>query len=116
MSEDMRLTNEKMFTFDGHEKVGFLKAGEKLTEFGEKQNSANEALAYNINDLIKRVCSLEDKQLKHEDIMRTIATELAGFKKELDRLRLSDKLNSSAIARLDKAISLANGNSDENCE
>ena len=39
---DMRLTNEKMQTFDGHEKVGFLKAGEKLTEFGEKQNNAND--------------------------------------------------------------------------
>ena len=33
---DMKLTNEKMHTFDGHEKVGVLKSGEKLTDFGEK--------------------------------------------------------------------------------
>ena len=51
---DMKLTNEKMLTFSGHEKIGAFKAGEKLTEFGEKQNSANEVLAANINDLIKR--------------------------------------------------------------
>ncbi len=58
---DMKLTNEKMLTFSGHEKIGVFKAGEKLTEFGERQNSANEVLAANINDLIKRVCALEDK-------------------------------------------------------
>ncbi|MDE6519657.1 MAG: hypothetical protein K2K91_04250 [Ruminococcus sp.] len=103
---DMKLTNEKMHTFDGHEKISFFKAGEKLTEFGEKQNEANEALALNVNDLIKRVCALEEKQLKNEEIMRKVATELNTLKKELDRVRLSDKLNTSAIARLDKAINI----------
>ena len=67
---DMKLTNEKMLTFSGHEKIGTFKAGEKLTEFGEKQNIANELLAANVNDLIKRVCALEDKQIQNEDIMR----------------------------------------------
>lgn len=117
---DMKLTNEKMMTFIGHEKVGVFKAGEKLTEFGEKQNIANEALAFNVNDLIKRVCALEDKQLenekimhRNEEVMRKIATELSAVKKELDRLRLSDKLNTSAIARLDKAINIAEGKSEE---
>ena len=103
---DMKLTNEKMHTFDGHEKISFFKAGDKLTEFGEKQNEANEALALNVNDLIKRVCALEEKQLKNEEIMRKVATELNTLKKELDRVRLSDKLNTSAIARLDKAINI----------
>ncbi len=68
----------------------------------------NEALAANINDLIKRVCALEDKAVKHEEIMKTLANELNGFKRELDRLRLSDKLNSGAIERLDKALDLIN--------
>ena len=103
-----KLTNEKMRTFGGHERIGVFNAGEKLTEFGEKQNTANEALAANINDLIKRVCALEDKAVKHEEIMKTLANELNGFKRELDRLRISDKLNSGAIERLDKALDLIN--------
>lgn len=106
---DMKLTKDKMLTFTGHEKIGTLKAGEKLTEFGEKQNSANEMLAANINDLIKRVCALEDAQLRNEDVMRRIANELASFKKELDRVRLTEKLNSGAIERLDRAIKLSEG-------
>ena len=77
-------------------------------EFGEKQNNANEVLAANVNDLIKRVCALEDKALKHEEVMKTLANELNALKRELDRLRLSDKLNSGAIERLDKAIDLIN--------
>jgi chromosome segregation ATPase len=103
-----KLTNEKMRTFGGHERIGVFNAGDKLTEFGEKQNTANEALAANINELIKRVCTLEDKAVKHEEIMKTLANELNGFKRELDRLRLSDKLNSGAIERLDKALDLIN--------
>lgn len=106
---DLKLTNEKMRTFTGHEKIGTLKAGEKLTEFGEKQNNANELLAANVNDLIKRVCALEDKQIQNENIMRKIANELGAFKKELDRIRLTEKLNSGAIERLDRAIKLSEG-------
>ncbi|MBR6069962.1 MAG: hypothetical protein IKP78_05170 [Ruminococcus sp.] len=109
---DMKLTNEKMHTFDGHEKVGVFKSGEKLTDFGEKQNAANEALAANINDLIVRVCALEEKQIQNAEVMRKLAGELAAFKKELDRLRLSDKLNTSAVERLNKAISLAQGDTE----
>lgn len=105
---DMKLTKDNMRTFGGHERVGMFNAAEKLTEFGENQNNANEILAANVNDLIKRVCALEDKALKHEEIMKTLASELNGFKRELDRLRLSEKLNSGAIERLDKAVSLLN--------
>ena len=101
-----------MHTFDGHEKVGVFKSGEKLTDFGEKQNAANEALAANINDLIVRVCALEDKQVQNAEVMRKLAEELAAFKKELDRLRLSDKLNTSAVERLNRAISLAQGDTE----
>ncbi len=106
---DMKLTKELMFTFDGHEKVSSLKAGAKLTEFGERQNEANEALAANVNELIKRVCALEDKQEKNTEILHKIAAELNAFKKELDRVKLSEKLNSGAIERLSNAIDLASG-------
>ena len=109
---DMKLTNERMHTFDGHEKVGVFKSGEKLTDFGEKQNAANEVLAANINDLIVRVCALEDKQVQNAEVMRKLAEELGAFKKELDRLRLSDKLNTSAVERLNRAISLAQGDTE----
>ena len=113
---DIRLTNEKMLTFTGHEKIGTLKAAEKLTEFGERQNAANEALAANVNDLIKRVCALEDKEIQNKDIMRKIAGELTAFKRDLDRVRLTSKLNTSSIERLDNAIKALNtaGGADVN--
>ena len=106
---DMKLTKDRMLTFSGHEKISTLKAGEKLTEFGDRQNNANELLAANINDLIKRVCVLEDQQVKTAEVMRRIADELTAFKKELDRIRLAEKLNSGAIERLDRAIKLSEG-------
>jgi hypothetical protein len=78
-------------------------------DFGEKQNAANEAVAANINDLIKRVCALEDKQIQSAEALKKIAEELSAFKKELDRVRLTEKLNSGAIERLDTAMRLAKG-------
>ncbi|MBR6981912.1 MAG: hypothetical protein IKH75_00035 [Ruminococcus sp.] len=110
--EDIRLTNEKMLTFDGHDKIGTLKAAEKLMQFGEKQNNANEMLAANINALIKRVCALEDQQINNAEVMRKIANELTAVRKELDRVRLTEKLNSGAIERLDKAMRLAQGDTE----
>ena len=110
---DTKLTKELMCTFDGHEKIGAMKAGAKLMEFGDRQNEANEALAANINDLIKRVCALEDKQIRHEEILHKIAEELGAFKKELDRVRLTEKLNSGAIERLSNAIDLASGDNSK---
>lgn len=104
---ETKLTNEFIRAFDGHEKVKMTKSAEKLTEFGERQNDVNEALASNINSLIKRVCALEDKQEKNTAVFKKIAGELASFKRELDRVRLTEKLNSGAIERLSNAISLA---------
>lgn len=109
---DIRLTNEKMNTYEG-KKVGTFKAAAKLAEFGERQNEANIAVAANVNDLIRRVCALEDKQLEDEERFRKVAEELSAFKKELDRLRLSDKLNTSAVERLNAAIKLAEGDSNK---
>ncbi len=129
---DIKLTNAKMKTFDNEEKISAFQTGARLTEFGEKQNSANVLLASNINDLIKRVCFLEDQNLQltetirhladkqieninkinaeHSDTMKSITAELKIIKSELDRVRLSSKLNTSAIDRLNKAISITEKN------
>lgn len=103
---ETRLTNELVKAFDGHEKIGTFKAGEKLTEFGNKQNDVNEALAANINALIKRVCALEDQQEKNNQIIEKLTAELSAAKKELDRLRLAERLNSGAIVRLNNAVNV----------
>ena len=69
---DYRLTNEKMKTFVNNDKIGMFQTAEKLTEFGEKQDEANEALAYNVNDLIKRVCALEEEQYLTKSLEKSI--------------------------------------------
>lgn len=113
---ETKLTNEFIRAFDGHEKIKLTKTAEKLTAFGEKQNDVNEALASNINSLIERVCALEDQQEKNAAIMKKIAEELTAFKRELDRVRLTEKLNSGAIERLTNAMSMAESSGSENDE
>lgn len=108
---DMKLTNEKMKVYDGEK--GVFKTGAVLERLGEKQNAVNELLAANINDLIKRVCALEDKQLQNNEIMKKLAGELSAFKAEIDRLKLTSKLNTNAIDRLDSAIKIAEKGSAE---
>lgn len=132
---DTKLTNAKMKTFDGEEKISAFHAGTKLVDFGEKQNTANILLATNVNDLIKRVCFLEDQNLQltetlhhladkqieavnkinneHSNTMKSITAELKAIKSELDRVRLSSKLNTSAIDRLNKAINIAENNTTD---
>lgn len=126
---DIKLTNAKMKTFDGEEKISAFQAGARIADFGEKQNDANILLATNINELIKRVCFLEDQNIQltetlhhladkhieavnkinaeHSNAMKNIAVELKSIKSELDRIRLSTKLNNSAIERLSNAICIA---------
>lgn len=133
---DSKITNASMKTFDGDEKISAFQAAARLADFGEKQNSANVILAGNVNDLIDRVAFLEeqsvqfsetirrlaDKQIEaisrinteHSNAMKNIAIELKSLKAELDRIRLSTKLNNSAIDRLNRAISIAeNATSNE---
>lgn len=126
---DMKLTNAKMKTFDSEEKISAFQTASRLTDFGKKQNTANTILAANVNDLIKRVCFLEDQQVQmtetlhrlaekqvetinrinseHSDAMKAVTAELKALKAELDRVRLASKLNTSAIDRLNKAIAIA---------
>lgn len=110
---DMKLTNERIKAFDT-KKISLVNTPSVVSEFGKKQNSVNEVLALNINDLIKRVCALEDQQVKNKETMSRIAGDLSAFKKELDRVRLSEKLNTGAIERLDRALRTAREQSDEN--
>lgn len=108
---DTGLNKKKLVTFDGHEKISALKAAAKLTDFGERQNEANELLAEAIAALGDRIASLEERQNCSEEALQAIAKELSAFKKELDRVRLSEKLNSGTIERLSNALRLAEENS-----
>lgn len=132
---DLKLTNAKMKTFDSEEKISAFQAGTRLADFGEKQNTANNLLAANVNDLIKRVCFLEDQNIQltetlhhladkqieainrinteHSNAMKSVTAELKSLKAELDRVRLSSKLNTSAIDRLNKAIDIAENNTSD---
>lgn len=129
---DMKLTNAKMKTFDSEEKISAFQTGTRLADFGEKQNTANNLLASNVNDLIKRVCFLEDQNLQltetlhhladkqleainkinteHSNAMKSVTAELKSLKAELDRVRLTSKLNTSAIDRLNNAIDITENN------
>lgn len=132
---DLKLTNAKMKTFDSEEKISAFQAGTRLADFGEKQNTANNLLAANVNDLIKRVCFLEDQNIQltetlhhladkqieainrinteHSNAMKSVTAELKSLKAELDRVRLSSKLNTSAIDRLNKAIDITENNTSD---
>lgn len=132
---DLKLTNAKMKTFDSEEKISAFQAGTRLADFGEKQNTANNLLAANVNDLIKRVCFLEDQNIQltetlhhlankqieainkinteHSNAMKSVTAELKSLRAELDRVRLSSKLNTSAIDRLNKAIDIAENNTSD---
>lgn len=114
---DNTLKTENIRTFTGHEKVSLFHVGEKLTEFGENQNSVNEALAAALSELSAHVSSLEnrleEKQLKHEEIMKRLASELSALKKDFERLKLSDKLNTSSIKRLNDMINLTNSETSD---
>lgn len=109
MSE-LKLTQDKMKAYSGENK-GAFKTAASLDEFGKKQNTANELLAANVNELIKRVCLLEDQQVRNSEIMKKLASELSAFKSEIDRLKLTAKLNTNAIDRLNSAMRLASGDS-----
>lgn len=110
---DLKLTEEKLKVFTNADNKGVFKTAARLEEFGEKQNEANELLGKNIYELIKRVCLLEDQQVRNNEVMKRLATELSSFKTEIDRLKLTAKLNTNAIDRLNNAINLASEGSDE---
>lgn len=97
---DLKLTNDKIKAYDGAK--GIFKNSSAIERFGENQNGVNELLAANINELIKRVCTLEEQQVKNNEIMKKMAGEIQSLKAESDRLKLTAKLNTNAIDRLSK--------------
>lgn len=106
MSE-LKLTKDKMKVYSEEDGKGVFKTSSRLEKLGEKQNDVNELLAANINELIKRVCALEDEKIKQNEIMKKLASELASLKAEVDRLKLTAKLNTNAIDRMNNAINSA---------
>ena len=107
---DLKLTAEKTMTFmESKDGKGVFKTPKRLESFGEAQNEYNKLVMENINDMKKRICHLEDEQEISVERFKRCASELQSFKAELDRLKLTSKLNTNAIDRLNKAIQIANG-------
>ncbi len=91
------------------EKSGIGKTGQALKQFGENQNALNAQLAEQIvqlskqlEDAMQRIAQLEAEQEKNITRFGRCAAELDEMQKELDRLRLTTKLNTNAIDRMAK--------------
>jgi len=90
--------------------AGFGKTGQNLKEFGEKQNAMNaqlteklELMTRQLGEALDRIAALEAEQAKNQRRFVRCAEEINELKKEVDRLRLTSKLNTSSIDRLAKA-------------
>jgi transposase len=88
---------------------GFAKTGQELHNFGEKQNSFNaqllaqvEALTAQLAAAEEHIARLEAEQEKNIQRFGRCAAELDQMQKEIDRLKLTAKLNSNAIDRMAK--------------
>ncbi len=86
---------------------GFGKTGQNLKEFGEKQNAMNaqlseklELLTKQLGQALDRIAELELEQHRNIQWFAACEAEIADLKKEVDRLRLTAKLNSNTIERL----------------
>ncbi len=97
----------KTTTFEGSQ--GFGKTGKALEQFGENQNALNakltehlDALARQLGEAMDRITELEASRRSMEEQVARCLTEMDGMQKEIDRLRLTAKLNSNTIDRLVK--------------
>ncbi len=88
---------------------GFGKTGQSLKSFGEQQNALNaqlavqmDALAQQLGQALDRIAQLEAEQQRAAQRFEKYAAELDALQKEVDRLRLTTKLNSNTIDRLAK--------------
>lgn len=91
------------------EMSGFGKTGQNLREFGESQNAMNaqlseklELLTKQLGQALDRIAELELEQRGNLQRLSACDAEIADLKKEVDRLRLTAKLNSNTIDRLAK--------------
>lgn len=88
---------------------GIGKTGQALKQFGTQQNELNAQLASCVETLtnqlekaMERIAQLEAEQEKNITRFGRCAAELDELQKELDRMRLTTKLNTNAIDRLAK--------------
>lgn len=88
---------------------GFGKTGQALKAFGESQNAMNaqlseklELLTKQLGQALDRIAELETEKEKTQKRFIRCAEELDKLQKEVDRLRLTAKLNSNTIDRLAK--------------
>ncbi len=91
------------------EQTGFGKTGQILRHFGEKQNDINaqlseqmELLAKQLGEAMQRIAELEKAGRDAEQRLAKQAAEIEEMQKDIDRLRLTTKLNSNALDRLAK--------------
>ena len=98
---------KKCSTYDSENSGGFLKASSDLKQFGEKQNKYNTMLAEKLEELQNRISTLESEQKQNKELFRRLANELVSFKADVDRLKLTAKLNTNTIDRLVKAIDIS---------
>ncbi|MDE5946490.1 MAG: hypothetical protein K2G63_04185 [Oscillospiraceae bacterium] len=115
MSE-IKSIKEKSNTYDSENSGGFFKTSENLRTFGENQNNYNNMLAEKIEELTKRICTLETEQQQNKELFKRLANELVSLKAEVDRLKLTSRLNTNTIDRLVKAIDISEEKSSENPE
>jgi hypothetical protein len=89
--------------------AGFGKTGQNLKDFGERQNAMNaqlteklELLTHQLGQALDTIAGLELEQRRNLQRFAAYEAEIADLHKELDRLRLTVKLNSNTIDRLAK--------------
>ncbi|MBR2283868.1 MAG: hypothetical protein IJ874_05550 [Ruminococcus sp.] len=114
---------------------GAFRTASQLADFGSKQNAVNEQLSEKIDTLRSRIgeleetlrikddelsilrgrlSQLEERERQTAELMKKLAQELSGHKKEVDRVRLAEKLNSGAIERLDGYFRYLSGGRKKN--
>lgn len=99
--------SKKCNTYDSENGGGFFKIPADLKQFGENQNQYNIIIAEKLEELQNRISTLEAEQKQNKELFKRLANELVSFKADIDRLKLTAKLNTNTIDRLVKAIDTA---------
>ena len=104
---EIKSIKEKSTAFDSESSGGMFKASSDLKKFGENQNEYNTLVDDKLEELTRRICTLEAEQQQNKELFKRLANEMVGFKNDIDRLKLTAKLNTNTIDRLVKAIDIA---------
>jgi len=99
---------------DEAEEKGMFKTTKRLEQFGESQNEYNKLVYETVQELKKRVTALETEQERFTSLLKRCASELVSVKNEVDKLKLSSKLNTNTIKRLvTKIETITKANNDK---